>query len=92
MSTSTTIGLSIGKFIGNGAAYAVHGAARAASATGEFGKAVAAGATEQYGVKSNELAAHRAALRAQAAIALANNAPVAPQKNKAAVTKRRVAA
>ena len=91
MSTSTTIGLSIGKFIGNGAAFAVHGAARAASATGEFGKAVAAGATEQYAVKSTELAAHRAALRAQAVKALAGNAP-APQKNKAAVTKRRVAA
>ncbi len=91
MSTSTTIGLSLGKFIGNTAAFTVHGAARAASATGEFGKAVAAGATEQYAVKSTELASHRAALRAQAAAALASSQPVA-QKHKAAVTKRRVAA
>lgn len=92
MSTSTTIGLSLGKFIGNSAAYAVHGAARAASATGEFGKGVAAGATEQYTVKNAELQQRRLELAAQAERVIVSVKPAAPQKNKAAVTKRRVAA
>lgn len=91
MSTSTTIGLSLGKFIGNSAAYAVHGAARAASATGEFGKGVAAGAAEQYAVKNAELQQRRLELAAQAERVIVSVKPVV-QKNKAAVTKRRVAA
>jgi len=92
MSTSTTIGLSLGKFIGTSAAYAVHGAARAASATGEFGKGVAAGATEQYAVKNAELQQRRLELAAQSKLVIIGTKPAAPQKNKAAVTKRRVAA
>ena len=62
-----TIGSTIGRAIGNAAAYTVHGAVSAAQYTGRFGQDVAAGATEQYGVKSAELAARRAALASQRA-------------------------
>lgn len=61
--SNTTIGLTVGKLIGNAAAYSVHGAVRAAEATGRFGADVAAGATAQYGVKSEELAARREQMR-----------------------------
>jgi hypothetical protein len=61
---NVTIGHSIGKLIGNTAAYAVHGAARTAQYAGHFGQDVAAGATEQYVVKNAELEAKRAEFRA----------------------------
>ena len=60
-----TIGSTIGRAIGNAAAYSVHGAVSAAQYTGRFGKDVAAGATEQYGVKSAELSARREQLAEQ---------------------------
>ena len=54
-----TLGSTIGRALGNAAAYSVHGAVSAAQYTGRFGQDVAAGATEQYGVKSAELSARR---------------------------------
>ena len=60
-----TIGSTIGRALGNAAAYSVHGAVSAAQYTGRFGQDVAAGATEQYGVKSAELSARREQLAEQ---------------------------
>jgi hypothetical protein len=60
-----TLGSTIGRALGNAAAYTVHGAISAAQYTGRFGQDVAAGATEQYGVKSAELAARREQLAEQ---------------------------
>lgn len=60
-----TFGATIGAALGTSAAYAVHGAVSAAQYTGRFGKDVAAGATEQYGVKSAELLAKREQLAEQ---------------------------
>ena len=60
-----TIGSTIGRALGNAAAYTVHGAVSAAQYTGRFGQDVAAGATEQYGVKSAELQARREQLAEQ---------------------------
>ena len=60
-----TLGSTIGRALGNAAAYTVHGAVSAAQYTGRFGQDVAAGATEQYGVKSAELQARREQLAEQ---------------------------
>ena len=60
-----TIGSTIGRALGNAAAYTVHGAVSAAQYTGRFGQDVVAGATEQYGVKSAELQARREQLAEQ---------------------------
>lgn len=60
-----TLGSTIGRALGNAAAYTVHGAVSAAQYTGRFGQDVAAGATEQYSVKSAELAARREQLAEQ---------------------------
>lgn len=60
-----TIGSTIGRALGNAAAYTVHGAVSAAQYTGRFGQDVAAGATEQYAVKSAELSARREQLAEQ---------------------------
>ena len=60
-----TLGSTIGRALGNSAAYAVHGAISAAQYTGQFGKDVAAGATDAYGVKSAELLAKREQLAEQ---------------------------
>ena len=60
-----TIGSTIGRALGNAAAYSVHGAVSAAQYTGRFGQDVAAGATEQYGAKSAELSARREQLAEQ---------------------------
>lgn len=60
-----TLGSTIGRALGNAAAYTVHGAVSAAQYTGRFGQDVAAGATEQYGVKSAELSARRERLAEQ---------------------------
>lgn len=60
-----TIGSTIGRALGNAAAYSVHGAVSAAQYTGRFGQDVASGATEQYGVKSAELSARREQLAEQ---------------------------
>lgn len=60
-----TLGSTIGRALGNAAAYTVHGAVSAAQYTGRFGQDVAAGATEQYGVKSAELSARREQLAEQ---------------------------
>lgn len=60
-----TIGSTIGRALGNAAAYTVHGAVSAAQYTGRFGQDVAAGATEQYSVKSAELQARREQLAEQ---------------------------
>jgi hypothetical protein len=49
----------VGKFIGNTAAYAVHGATVAVTATGKFGVDVVENTGTQYTVKSSELAAKR---------------------------------
>jgi hypothetical protein len=93
-STSTSIGLVIGKALGNTAAYAVHGAARAAAATGQFGADVAAGATAQYAVKSPELEARRAELLAKSKGVRSDLLdslvmPVVATQRKAAVNKGR---
>lgn len=60
-----TLGSTIGRALGNAAAYSVHGAVSAAQYTGRFGQDVAAGATEQYSVKSAELSARREQLAEQ---------------------------
>ena len=65
-----TLGSTIGRALGNAAAYSVHGAVSAAQYTGRFGQDVAAGATEQYGVKSAELSARREQLAEQRAAAI----------------------
>lgn len=80
-----TLGSTIGRALGNAAAYSVHGAVSAAQYTGRFGQDVAAGATEQYAAKSGELAARRAALAEQRAAAIgaaveAAAPPVAKQR------------
>ena len=73
-------GTSVGKFIGNTAAYAAHGAVVAFNATGQFGKDVVAGTSQQYSVKSAELATRRdAAVKAVV--------PVAPRQRKLATEK-----
>lgn len=81
MTTSTTIGKTIGSALGKGAAYTAHGAIRAAQGTGRFGQDVLAGAAEGYTEKAAELSAQRLAIAAQ------RQAPVA-----IAVSKRRVTA
>lgn len=60
-----TFGATIGAALGTSAAYAVHGAVSAAQYTGQFGRDVAAGATEQYAAKSAELSARREQLAEQ---------------------------
>lgn len=60
-----TLGSTIGRALGNAAAYSVHGAVSAAQYTGRFGQDVAAGATDAYGVKSAELSARREQLAEQ---------------------------
>lgn len=60
-----TLGSTIGRALGNAAAYTVHGAVSAAQYTGRFGQDVAAGATDAYGVKSAELLAKREQLAEQ---------------------------
>lgn len=60
-----TIGSTIGRALGNAAAYTVHGAVSAAQYTGRFGQDVAAGAADAYGVKSAELLAKREQLAEQ---------------------------
>jgi len=60
-----TIGSTIGRALGNAAAYTVHGAVSAAQYTGRFGQDVAAGAADAYGVKSAELSARREQLAEQ---------------------------
>ena len=72
-------GTSVGKFIGNTAAYAVHGACVAVNATGKFGAEVVAATGEQYTVKSAELAAAREAARAASPV-------VKPQRKLKAAT------
>jgi hypothetical protein len=69
-------GSMVGKFIGNTAAYAVHGATVAVTATGKFGADVVESTGTQYTVKSSELAARR-----EAALVAA---PVVQRKLKAA--------
>ena len=60
-----TLGSTIGRALGNAAAYSVHGAVSAAQYTGRFGQDVAAGAADAYGVKSAELLAKREQLAEQ---------------------------
>jgi hypothetical protein len=55
-----TIGTTIGKTIGQAAAYTAHGAIKAASYTGQFGRDVVEGTRTGYRTKSDELAAARA--------------------------------
>lgn len=86
-----TIGSTIGRALGNAAAYSVHGAVSAAQYTGRFGQDVASGATEQYAAKSGELAARRAALAEQRAAAISAAveaaAPVRTTQRRLATTK-----
>lgn len=86
-----TIGSTIGRALGNAAAYSVHGAVSAAQYTGRFGQDVASGATEQYAAKSGELAARRAALAEQRAAAIGAAveaaAPVVAKQRRLATTK-----
>lgn len=94
----SSIGLTIGRALGNTAAYTVHGAIRAGQMTGQFGKDVAAGAGAAYAEKAAQLAAEREELEA---LLTAEEAGTAPAKVKrqpaikapaAAVRKSRVAA
>ena len=60
-STSATFGTTIGSAIGKGAAYAVHGVALSAQATGRFGADAVAGSSAAYTAKAAELKARREA-------------------------------
>lgn len=85
-STSTTFGTTIGSAIGKGAAYAVHGVALSAQATGRFGADVVAGSSAAYTAKAAELKARRDAARAahEAKMAAAPVAvPIAVKRGKA---------
>lgn len=79
-----TLGSTIGRALGNAAAYTVHGAVSAAQYTGRFGQDVAAGATEQYGVKSAELSARREQLAEQRGMAAI---PVVAKQRRVATAK-----
>lgn len=79
-----TIGSTIGRALGNAAAYTVHGAVSAAQYTGRFGQDVVAGATEQYGVKSAELQARREQLAEQRGMVAI---PVVPKQRRVATAK-----
>jgi hypothetical protein len=81
-STSTTFGTTIGSALGKSAAYAVHGVALSAQATGRFGADVVAGSSAAYTAKAAELKARReAAIAAHRAQAQA--VPVAVKRGKA---------
>lgn len=81
-STSTTFGTTIGSAIGKGAAYAVHGVALSAQATGRFGADVVAGGSAAYTAKAAELKARReAAIAAHRARAQA--VPITVERGKA---------
>ena len=86
-----TLGSTIGRALGNAAAYTVHGAVSAAQYTGRFGQDVASGATEQYAAKSGELAARRAALAEQRAAAIGAAveaaAPAVPKQRRLATAE-----
>ncbi len=94
-STNTSFGITVGRALGNAAAYTVHGALSAAQYTGQFGKDVAAGATAQYAVKAAELhaarvaavLAHRAAQEQAADITEVVAAPATAKQRKVAVRK-----
>lgn len=84
----STIGSSVGKFLGNAAAYTVHGAVSAAQYTGQFGKDVASGATEQYAVKSAELETKRlAAARARGMVSIPAPAPALAKQRRVNTAK-----
>lgn len=55
-----TIGTTIGKTIGQAAAYTAHGAIKAGQYTGQFGRDIVEGTREGYRSKAEELAAARA--------------------------------
>ena len=76
----------IGSSIGNGAAYAQHGATRMLVGTGRFGQDVVSSTTESYANKSSELAARRDAIRAK------RQAPIAVTVSKRTTATRKVAA
>lgn len=81
MSVATFIGSSIG----NGAAYAVHGAVRTAQGTGRFGADIAASAAVSYTAKTAELREQRLAIAAERQDMLV--APVRKSQRKAAVAR-----
>lgn len=66
-----SIGNTIGRGIGYSAAALVHGAAVAATATGQFGKDVATGSTQAYAEHSVRLANLRKVAAAQRPAAIA---------------------
>ena len=76
MSVATFIGSSIG----NSAAYAAHGAIRAAQGTGRFGADIAASAAVSYTAKAAELHAERQAIAAERAGLLPAPKPRAQRK------------
>ena len=96
-SNNTSFGITVGRALGNAAAYTVHGALSAAQHAGRFGQDVAAGATEQYATKAAELhaarvaavLAHRAAQEQAADITEVVAAPAKQRKVVAAPAKQR---
>lgn len=89
--SNTSFGIKVGRALGNGAAYAVHGAALAAQSAGQFGRDVAAGSTVAYAEKSAELAEQRKLALAKALamreqeVAVVAPAPAPARQRKLAV-------
>lgn len=91
-STNTSFGITVGRALGNAAAYTVHGALSAAQYTGQFGKDVAAGATAQYATKAEELKAARMAAFLKARAAREAQADITEVVAAPAKTQRKVVA
>lgn len=90
--TNTSFGITVGRALGNAAAYTVHGALSAAQYTGQFGKDVAAGATAQYATKAEELKAARMAAFLKARAAREAQADITEVVAAPAKTQRKVVA
>lgn len=80
--TTKTIGFTLGTALGAGAAYAAHGAIRAAQGTGRFGQDVLSGTTSGYQNKAAQLAAARQQIleQRQAPVSIKPRAKAVPTK------------
>lgn len=71
MSTSTTVGIKLGRAIGYTGAAIAHGAISTAKATGRFGEDVLVGTSAGYAEHSARLAAVRAQVTASRPVSIA---------------------
>lgn len=92
----TSLGLTVGRALGNGVAYTAHGAIRAGQMAGQFGKDVSRGAAEAYAEKSEQLRIQReellAALEAAEACGVIEAEPVVVKRAAAKRLTKTVAA